>query len=120
MPDKAVDVVARFYIEVGRRIRAARAEAALTQAELAARLGMTRSSIANLEAGRQRIPLHQFVVIATNLGAEPSHLLASELLQNEAQFMGGLARHLSQAPRTTRDFVESAIAQLDLNSDAEE
>lgn len=61
------DAVDAFYVELGARIRALRQEANGTQASLGAATGLTRSSIANLEAGRQRIPAHTLAAIAASL-----------------------------------------------------
>jgi transcriptional regulator with XRE-family HTH domain len=47
-----------FYRALGQRVRAARIDLDLTQDALASRLNLTRTSVANLEAGRQRIPVH--------------------------------------------------------------
>lgn len=43
-----------FYVSLGSRVQRERKRANLSQAELAKRLDLTRASIANLEAGRQR------------------------------------------------------------------
>lgn len=49
---------AALYQRLGRELRARRKERRLTQEELATKLGMRRTSIANMEAGRQATPLH--------------------------------------------------------------
>ncbi|HTY92792.1 MAG TPA: helix-turn-helix transcriptional regulator [Steroidobacteraceae bacterium] len=46
-----------FDREVGLRLQRARKRARLTQAQLAARIGLPRPSYANIESGRQRIPV---------------------------------------------------------------
>jgi transcriptional regulator with XRE-family HTH domain len=69
--------VASFYDEFGRRVREARERAELTQAELARRAGMSRSSLANVEAGRHRILAHQVVDLADALGMPVDQLLPS-------------------------------------------
>jgi transcriptional regulator with XRE-family HTH domain len=48
---------AGFDREVGLRLQRARKERGLTQDELAKRIGLPRPSYANIESGRQRIPL---------------------------------------------------------------
>lgn len=71
----SAQVVEPFYAEFGRRIRVARLAAGLTQADLGERIGMTRASVANLEAGRQRSQVHLWVLLAATLGVEPVALL---------------------------------------------
>ena len=53
-----------LYKELGRRVANARNGAKLKQAELAEQVGLTRVSIANIESGRQRPPLHLLWQIA--------------------------------------------------------
>ena len=48
---------AGFDREVGLRLQRARKERGITQEELANRLGLPRPSYANIESGRQRVPL---------------------------------------------------------------
>jgi transcriptional regulator with XRE-family HTH domain len=48
---------AGFDREVGLRLQRARKERGITQAELAKRIGLPRPSYANIESGRQRVPL---------------------------------------------------------------
>jgi len=66
--------VESFYREFGERVRRARGER-FSQAELARRIGMSRGSIANIEVGRQRIPLHLLAVLARELDVGPESLL---------------------------------------------
>lgn len=49
------------YRRMGKRLRLLRQERRITQDELGRRLGLTRTSIVNMEKGRQRIPLHHVV-----------------------------------------------------------
>jgi len=53
----------RFYAEVGQRVAKAR-KGRVTQQVLARKAGLTRTSIVNIEKGRQQILLHTIVVIA--------------------------------------------------------
>ena len=56
-----------IYMEVGRRIRRYRGGAHRTQAQLAAEIGISRASLANIEAGRQQVLLHHLYAIADTL-----------------------------------------------------
>src|SRR6188768_2788041 len=67
-----------FYREFGARVRRARGDR-LSQADLARRVGMSRGSIANIELGRQRIPLHLLLVLARELDLEPASLLPDDV-----------------------------------------
>ena len=57
-----------FYVQFGLRVKNARISARISQAELATSLGVARSSVANIESGRQRLPLHQLPLLARTLG----------------------------------------------------
>lgn len=48
----------KLYILIGRQVRDYRSTANLTQTQLAMKLGLTRTSITNIEKGIQRTPLH--------------------------------------------------------------
>jgi transcriptional regulator with XRE-family HTH domain len=102
-----------FYVQVGQHVRTAREDRGLSQATLARRIGFTRSSVANLEAGRQRVTLHLFVLIARALGVEPDGLLpdASMLEFSDAVESNGLEKHLAGTPETTHDFVLTTVAK---------
>ena len=66
-----------FYRELGTSLRAARDAAGLSQAELSEQVRLSRATIANIELGNQRVPLHKFVELSKALGAVPSSLLPS-------------------------------------------
>lgn len=63
------------YRAIGSRIEMIRSALGLTQLELAERVGLNRTSVTNIEAGRQRILLHDVEKFATALGSSPKHLL---------------------------------------------
>ena len=47
----------------------------MTQAELGRRIGLSRTSVTNIEQGRHHVSLHQFVRIAMVLDVAPEALL---------------------------------------------
>ncbi len=61
MSDEAV------YKAFGKVVAMRRKKLDLTQAELAARVGMSRASVANIESGRQNVLLHHVYSLATAL-----------------------------------------------------
>jgi transcriptional regulator with XRE-family HTH domain len=64
-----------FDVEFGKRVRAARQAAHLTQDQLARRLGLSRPSVVNIEAGRQGVYLRFLVPLAEALGCPAASLL---------------------------------------------
>jgi transcriptional regulator with XRE-family HTH domain len=69
----------QFNQEIGRRIRDARLEAGLTQEQLAARVRMSRGSVANIELGDQAPPPYRLAQIAQALSTEPGDFMPSLL-----------------------------------------
>ncbi len=63
------------YVALGGLIRSRRARVEMTQDELARRVGMTRTSITNIERGRQKVQLHTLYDIAAALEAPVQDLL---------------------------------------------
>jgi transcriptional regulator with XRE-family HTH domain len=59
-----------IYRLIGSRIAARRKDLRLKQVEVAAQIGLTRASLANIEKGRQKIMLHQIYRIAEALRVE--------------------------------------------------
>jgi transcriptional regulator with XRE-family HTH domain len=74
-----------LYKAVGQRIRRIREERQLTQAELASLVSLTRSSITNIEQGRQKLLLHTLYDIATALAVKPSDLLPEAISTIKAE-----------------------------------
>jgi DNA-binding XRE family transcriptional regulator len=96
----------QFYKEVGRRVREARQRANnMTQKALAMTVGLTRTSLTNIEKGRQKMLLHTFTDIAIALGVG-----VADLLPGNEKILSGLQGDLlaSLAPEE-RGFIERAI-----------
>ncbi len=64
-----------IYEEFGRGLRNKRKAVNLTQEALAERVGLSRTSIINIEKGRQHVSLHMLFSLANALGVEPAELL---------------------------------------------
>jgi len=87
-----------LYRLFGSRVRALREERNVTQEELAKRVDLSRTSITNIEKGRQRVLLHQMVEIANALDTEPMQLIP--------------APEPKSAPVPMRDDVARVVAAL--------
>jgi transcriptional regulator with XRE-family HTH domain len=69
--------IQQLYVAVGDLIRKHRKQAKLTQEQLADVVGLARTSITNIERGRQHLPLHQLYAIASALSVTPDMLIPS-------------------------------------------
>ena len=100
-----------FYKEVGRRIREARRrrKPALTQDGLARLVGLTRTSITNIEQGRQKCLIYTLSEIATALQVEPASLLPIATFQ-----FGGLNQALKHRAPKEKEWIISAVTAATL------
>ncbi|MEU6326751.1 helix-turn-helix transcriptional regulator [Streptomyces sp. NPDC047049] len=64
-----------FYECFGDRVRRARTALGLNQQALGDAVGLNRTSISNIEKGRQRVALHMLYEFAAALRVEPEALL---------------------------------------------
>ena len=64
-----------LYSQFGQLVRRHRERLGLNQAEIGKAIGLTRASIANIETGRQRIPLHHLYSLALALKVDAHALL---------------------------------------------
>ena len=78
--------VGALYRAVGSELKARRAAHGMNQDTLALAVGLSRASVANIEGGRQAVPLHHLAKIAETLGTSASAILKvaeSNLKANE-------------------------------------
>lgn len=66
-----------FYCALGKRIKVARVARRLTQEQLARSLQLTRTSITNIEAGKQPVAAHHLAALCRSLGVSADALLSS-------------------------------------------
>jgi transcriptional regulator with XRE-family HTH domain len=81
-----------LYQLFGDRVRVLREEKNVTQEELGRRVDLSRTSITNIEKGRQRVLLHQMVEIASALDAKPQDLMPAEPEKVATPMSDGVAR----------------------------
>ena len=72
-----------IYLKVGQKIREIRTVKRISQEELIRSIGMARTSIVNIEHGRQKIMLHTLYAIADALGIAVAQLLPSAYKTDE-------------------------------------
>jgi transcriptional regulator with XRE-family HTH domain len=77
-------MVEELYYAFGQRLRRARRRAHLTQEQLGRRVGLSRTSITNMEKGAQHVSLHHLFDFAQALGVPPHELLPEEPVSADA------------------------------------
>jgi DNA-binding XRE family transcriptional regulator len=95
-----------FYSEFGKRLGEARRAAKVTQEALAKSVGLSRTSIVNIEKGRQPAHLHLVAKIATSLGTSVSALVPDVALLAPVTMVPDLKKVSEQ----NRPFVERIIS----------
>jgi len=66
-----------LYRLLGEAVKRGRRDARMTQEALANRVGLTRTSITNIEKGKQNVSLHTVYDLAAALNKHPDDLLPS-------------------------------------------
>lgn len=95
----------RFYADLGAKIRARREAMGLTQAALADEIGISRTSLTNIEGGRQRLLVDQLAQLCSTLSVSPS-----ELVPPNPKSVVTAPQSLSGMPAVA-SFVESVIGK---------
>ena len=75
------------YAEIGSQIRQLRTKKRITQQRLAELASLTRTSITNIEKGRQKLPIHTLYVLANALGVEAKDFLP-DVKRNQEEVFG--------------------------------
>ena len=66
-----------YYWHLGKLVREQRIKRGVTQEQLGVHLSLSRTSIVNIEKGRQHVAVHQLAHIADYLGCTPASLMPS-------------------------------------------
>mgnify|MGYP000881373652 CR=1 FL=1 len=77
------DETDQIYYWIGRAIQRRRIVLSMRQEDLAAAVGLSRTSMANIEAGNQRSPVHVFIQIANALSITYLNLIERSVEMEE-------------------------------------
>jgi transcriptional regulator with XRE-family HTH domain len=94
-----------LYKFIGLRIKAEREDMEMSQERLAQCLGMTRTSISNIENGQQRVQLHTLYQIARSLS-----MPVMDLIPHSSNKFAVDEKHLKMLSRVEREWVKSFLA----------
>ena len=104
------DAAERIYKAFGAQVRERRDALRMTQLQLSARIGLTRGSVANIEAGRQAVLLHQFLDIAAALQVTPGRLLPAGIGTPPIEETSDMPEAVRKAVNTIRKSVRTRAA----------
>ena len=91
-------------------LRDAREKSGRTQEDVAKAVSLTRTSLTNMEKGRQKLLLHTFTDIAVFLGKNPSQMLTEVLAKMEEQRPAPLIPHT--VSRKTHEQISGILVSL--------
>jgi DNA-binding XRE family transcriptional regulator len=99
-----------FYQQFGRKLAEARRAAKITQEALSKSVGLSRTSIVNIEKGRQPVQLHLVARMATSLGIGTALLIPDPDLLKRTELPPDLAKVSEHnRPWVERIFSSSAL-----------
>jgi len=103
----------QLYTFIGNQIRDQRKALGLTQGAVAARLELTRTSITNIEAGRQKLPIELLYQICAILDVEVQTLLPPlEYVEFLPEADGDVTGVIDRVPPRTASLVRTLQEQL--------
>ena len=106
---KASTAADTFYVAAGKVMRTAREKKGISQDQVGKAVGLSRTSINNIEKGRQKVLLDTFCKIARVIDEKPQALVA--LLPVPESVPDTVHKMLRQLPPGERQFIEEGIAE---------
>jgi transcriptional regulator with XRE-family HTH domain len=102
-----VDSTESLYYRIGKRVRELREKRGLTQKALASLVGLTRTSITNIELGQQKLLVHTLFELASALNVEACELLTLDDVQigNPKE----LEKLIRRRPRIEREWIKATM-----------
>jgi transcriptional regulator with XRE-family HTH domain len=100
-----------LYREFGRALRERRRSAGFTQDDVAGRIGLSRTSVTNIERGRQHVTLHVLYALADAIGAKPAELLPDGALLVEGNAELDKALEKAALPQEQRDWIKRLVSK---------
>ena len=97
-----------FYEQLGLSLMKARRQRRLTQGRLAAAVSVSRTSITNIEKGRQIVPVHLLAKLAQTLNIPIGDLVPSN---DSGELGGGVDLQLSALKPEQREWAARVIAR---------
>ena len=107
-----------IYKSLGVLVRQHRKRLGINQGGLAAQIGLSRASIANIETGRQRIPLHHLYQLAQALKIDVYALLPKPVSKSATSVDRKVDSTMGLSDQQRTD-IKSIVGSLGINDDRE-
>jgi len=95
-----------LYKTIGDAVRKAREKRGLTQRELGSQVSLTRTSITNIEWGRQKLLVHTLVDLAHALSVPVTELLGDVAFHNPIEELDEL---IKTRPRIEQEWIKKTL-----------
>src|SRR5690348_10192414 len=99
-----------LYNLIGESIKRQRVKVDMTQAQLANAVGVLRTSIANIESGRQKPPLHLLYNLCMELGMEITDILPRNAIISQSTSIT-IEGTLKEVPPKTAEFLKRLLEE---------
>jgi transcriptional regulator with XRE-family HTH domain len=99
----------RLYAVIGERLKRIRVGSGIPQSRLAAAIDHLRTSISNIESGRQRAPLHVLYELCYQLGIELTTILP---MDHEVREVRGVAVTLRDSTEELPPNAAAAVQEI--------
>jgi DNA-binding XRE family transcriptional regulator len=111
--------IQKFYIDLGSKIHTIRKQCKINQDQLAEKVGLTRTSIVNIEKGRQKVLIHTLINIASALNADLKELIPVEPPFNyfivNSEYNELPKSQFNELPKTEQQLVNQLIRKIGEN-----
>lgn len=98
-----------LYVLMGKKIKKKREERKFSQKKLADYSGIARTTLINIEGGKQSVSLHTFISISKYLGCNFEELLPD---LNEIKSIGRSEIRSKRVPQITADEIRSILDDI--------
>ena len=99
-----------LYLYIGSKIKLHRTSAGLSQTQLAKLLKKTRGSVANIEVGRQRAPVHLIYEICEILGANFIDIFPTQSEHKQTKF--SILREVIDSGKFRKEDIDDFILKI--------
>lgn len=102
-----------LYAEIGKRLKHLRLDVKMTQSQLAEKIGVLRTSITNIESGKQKPPLSTLYSLCLVLNVEIAELLPvkADVIQKDKHESIEIGGRLDKVPPKSAEVIKRLMQE---------